>query len=149
MSAVDMTVAAEGAAAQTQRAASNNWVRLARPALELVLPVTLGVVWEFVVRVGWASGRLAPPPSVIFTEFVDLARSGDEVIDLPKFCIFHGGHDALGIAHGGPEISCIDEKRLPGRRHHEHSIAAFNVHNVDVQILRGLSHGRPGNDCKQ
>ena len=26
---------------------------------------------------GWASGRLAPPPSVIFAEFVDLARTGD------------------------------------------------------------------------
>ena len=41
MSAVGMTVAAEGAAAQTQRAASNDWARLARPALGLVLPVTL------------------------------------------------------------------------------------------------------------
>jgi sulfonate transport system permease protein len=77
MSAVGMTVAAEGAAAQTQRAASNNWARLARPALGLVLPVTLGLAWEFIVRMGWASGRLAPPPSVIFAEFVDLARSGD------------------------------------------------------------------------
>jgi sulfonate transport system permease protein len=77
MSAVGMTVAAEGAAGQTQRAASNNWTRLTRPVLGLVLPVTLGVVWEFVVRMGWASGRLAPPPSVIFAEFVDLARSGD------------------------------------------------------------------------
>ena len=42
-----------------------------------MLPVTLAVAWEFVVRMGWASGRLAPPPSVIFTEFVDLARTGD------------------------------------------------------------------------
>jgi sulfonate transport system permease protein len=29
------------------------------------------------VRMGWASGRLAPPPSVIFATFVDLARSGE------------------------------------------------------------------------
>jgi sulfonate transport system permease protein len=77
MSALGMTVAAEGTATQTRRAASNGWARLARPALGFVLPVTLGVVWEFVVRMGWASGRLAPPPSVIFAEFVDLARSGD------------------------------------------------------------------------
>ena len=35
------------------------------------------VVWEFVVRMGWASGRLAPPPSVIFATFVDLARTGE------------------------------------------------------------------------
>jgi sulfonate transport system permease protein len=26
---------------------------------------------------GWASGRLAPPPSVVFATFVDLARTGD------------------------------------------------------------------------
>jgi len=77
MSLVSMTVAAEGAAPQTARAGSNGWARLARPALGLVLPVTLAVVWEFVVRVGWASGRLAPPPSAIFAEFVDLARTGD------------------------------------------------------------------------
>jgi sulfonate transport system permease protein len=77
MSLVSMTVAAEGAPAQTARAASNGWARLACPALGLVLPVALAVVWEFVVRVGWASGRLAPPPSAIFAEFVDLARTGD------------------------------------------------------------------------
>jgi sulfonate transport system permease protein len=77
MSAVGMSVAAEGAPARSQRAVSNNWVRLTRPALGLVLPVTLGVVWEFVVRMGWSSGRLAPPPSAVFAEFVDLARSGD------------------------------------------------------------------------
>ena len=77
MSLVSMTVAAEGAAAQTQRAASSGWARLRRPALGLVLPITLAVVWEYVVRMGWASGRLAPPPSAIFAEFVDLARIGD------------------------------------------------------------------------
>jgi sulfonate transport system permease protein len=39
--------------------------------------LTLAAVWEFVVRMGWSSGRLAPPPSVIFATFADLARSGD------------------------------------------------------------------------
>ncbi|MGD0333705.1 MAG: ABC transporter permease [Xanthobacteraceae bacterium] len=61
----------------TQRAASNRWMRLARPALGLVLPVGLAVAWEIIVRMGFASGRLAPPPSVIFATFVDLARTGD------------------------------------------------------------------------
>ena len=42
-----------------------------------MLPVALAVVWEFVVRMGWASGRLAPPPSVIFATFADLARTGE------------------------------------------------------------------------
>ena len=75
-----MTVAAEGpsnAAAPAQPAASHRWSRWVRPALGLVLPVTLAVLWEFVVRMGWATGRLAPPPSVIFGTFVDLARTGE------------------------------------------------------------------------
>ncbi len=76
MSVVGMTVAAESAAA-TARAPSRKWVRLTRPALGLVLPVAIAAAWEVVVRMGWASGRLAPPPSVIFAEFVDLARTGD------------------------------------------------------------------------
>ncbi len=80
MSVVAMTVAVEGtsnAAAPAEPAASHRWSRWARPALGLVLPVTLAVVWEFIVRMGWASGRLAPPPSVIFSTFVDLARTGE------------------------------------------------------------------------
>ena len=76
MSLMSMTIVAAGSPAQQQRA-SNRWARLSRPALGLVLPVVLGVAWEFIVRVGWASGRLAPPPSVIFATFVDLARSGE------------------------------------------------------------------------
>ena len=76
MSLVGMTVVVEGSPAR-QRAARNRWGRFTRPALGLVLPVTLAVAWEFIVRMGWASGRLAPPPSVILATFVDLARTGD------------------------------------------------------------------------
>jgi sulfonate transport system permease protein len=78
MSLVGMTVAAQGTdTAPARPAPGRYWSRLARPALGLVLPVALAVVWEFVVRMGWASGRLAPPPSVIFATFVDLARTGE------------------------------------------------------------------------
>jgi sulfonate transport system permease protein len=76
MSLVGMTIAVEGRVPR-ERAAKNHWARRTRPVLGLLLPVTLGVAWELVVREGLASGRLAPPPSVIFTTFVDLARSGD------------------------------------------------------------------------
>jgi sulfonate transport system permease protein len=73
-----MTVAAQGTeTASAQPAPGRHWSRLARPALGLVLPVVLAVVWEIVVRMGWASGRLAPPPSVIFATFADLARTGE------------------------------------------------------------------------
>jgi sulfonate transport system permease protein len=74
---MSMTIAAEGAPARAEQAASNRWARLARPTLGLVLPVTLALIWETIVRMGWASGRLAPPPSVVFATFVDLARTGD------------------------------------------------------------------------
>jgi sulfonate transport system permease protein len=85
MSLVTMTVAAQSSgdkgsaneAAPAQQVVAKRWTRLARPALGLVLPVTLAVLWEFIVRMGWASGRLAPPPSVIFATFVDLARTGE------------------------------------------------------------------------
>jgi sulfonate transport system permease protein len=76
MSLVGMTAVVEGNPAQ-ERPAGYRWTRLTRPALGLILPVALAVLWEFVVRMGWASGRLAPPPSVIFATFVDLAKSGD------------------------------------------------------------------------
>jgi sulfonate transport system permease protein len=97
MSLVTMTIAAEQrGAVPTERTASKKWVRLARPALGLVLPVTLAAVWEFVVRMGWASGRLAPPPSVIFQEFVDLARSGD----LQRNTLVTLGRVAAGFGSG-------------------------------------------------
>jgi len=81
MSVIGMSIVAESAPAQGERPAAKKWARLTRLvrpfALGLILPVAVGAGWEFVVRMGWSSGRLAPPPSVIFAEFVDLARSGD------------------------------------------------------------------------
>ncbi len=76
MSFVGMTAVVEGTPPR-ERVAVNRWARLTRPALGLVLPLLLAAVWEITVRMGWASGRLAPPPSVIFATFVDLWRSGD------------------------------------------------------------------------
>ena len=76
MSAVGMTIAAEGNPAG-ERAVANRWARLTRPALGLLLPIAAALAWEAIVRMGWASGRLAPPPSVIFATFVDLVRSGE------------------------------------------------------------------------
>src|SRR5262249_40380505 len=76
MSLVGMTIVAEGAPAQ-ERSIVSRRSRLLRPALGFVLPVTLALAWEIVVRLGWSTGRLAPPPSVIFWTFVDLARTGE------------------------------------------------------------------------
>jgi sulfonate transport system permease protein len=76
MSLVSMTIAAAGSPAQ-ERSAVSRRARFLRPALGLLVPVILALVWEIVVRLGWSSGRLAPPPSVIFQTFVDLARTGE------------------------------------------------------------------------
>ena len=91
-----MTIAAEGGSVPAERAAPRKWGRFVRPALGLVLPVTLAVLWEFVVRMGWASGRLAPPPSVIFATFVDLAESGD----LQRHTLVTLGRVAAGFGIG-------------------------------------------------
>ena len=81
MSLVSMTASVEPAevapapsSASVARAGSG---RLLRPALGLLLPVAVAVSWELAVRHGFASGRLVPPPSVIFQTFADLARTGE------------------------------------------------------------------------
>src|ERR1700726_4163804 len=51
--------------------------RWARPALGLLLPVGLALVWELVVWLGLSNGRLVPAPSKIFATIVELARSGE------------------------------------------------------------------------
>jgi sulfonate transport system permease protein len=81
MSLVSMTASVEPAevapapsSASVARAGSG---RLLRPALGLLLPVAVAVSWELAVRQGLASGRLVPPPSIIFQTFADLARTGE------------------------------------------------------------------------
>jgi sulfonate transport system permease protein len=96
MSLVSMTLAAEGTPAQDRSAASRRTRRWVRPVLGLVVPVTLAVVWEIVVRLGWSSGRLAPPPSVVFQTFVDLARTGE----LQRDTLVTLGRVAAGFALG-------------------------------------------------
>jgi sulfonate transport system permease protein len=43
----------------------------------LILPVAAAAGWEFIVRMGWSSGRLMPPPSVIYATFAELAATGE------------------------------------------------------------------------
>ena len=42
-----------------------------------VVPVLLACVWEWAIRSGLVSGRLMPPPSVIFKTLHELAKSGE------------------------------------------------------------------------
>ena len=56
---------------------SNGLARFARPLLGLLIPVVLAVGWELAVRAGLSDGRLVPPPSRIYAQFDELARSGE------------------------------------------------------------------------
>jgi len=89
-----MTIAAAGA--PRERAAARSWSRLARPGLGLVLPLILALAWEFIVRMGWSSGRLVPPPSLIIATFADLARTGE----LQRDTLVTLGRVAAGFALG-------------------------------------------------
>src|SRR5215472_5905291 len=51
--------------------------RFARPLLGVLVPVVLAIGWELVVRMGWSTGRLVPPPSRVYAEFAELARTGE------------------------------------------------------------------------
>ncbi len=118
-----MTIAAEGAPAQ--RVAPKTWARLARPALGLLLPVTLAAAWEIIVRMGWSTGRLAPPPSVIFATFVDLARTGelqrDTLVTLARMAAGFGigvvAATVIGAAAGySPLVRRLIDPSLQGLR---------------------------------
>lgn len=76
MSLVRMSIATPTAEI-AERNPRRGWPRWTRPVLGLLLPVGLALAWEFAVRAGFSSGRLVPPPSVIFSTFAELARSGE------------------------------------------------------------------------
>jgi sulfonate transport system permease protein len=62
----------------TPRAApAGRWRRWVRPALGLLLPVGVALIWEAVVGAGLSNGRLVPPPSKVFATILELARSGE------------------------------------------------------------------------
>ncbi len=72
-----MTVAAGQVTPEQRKATRDRVARWSRPALGLLLPVGLAVVWEIIVRLGFSDGRLVPPPSRIYQEFAELAQSGE------------------------------------------------------------------------
>jgi sulfonate transport system permease protein len=68
---------APGASETIADAAPVRWRRWLRPALGVVLPLTLALGWELMVWLGWSNGRLVPPPSKVFATIAELARSGE------------------------------------------------------------------------
>jgi sulfonate transport system permease protein len=47
------------------------------PLIGLILPLILAIGWEAAVRLGYAQGRLMPPPSRILETFWALAKTGE------------------------------------------------------------------------
>src|SRR4029079_4853614 len=95
MSLLSMSLAS-GQARPEQTAGRDRLPRWWRPALGLALPVALAGVWHLILRAGWASGRLVPPPSVIFDTFVELWRAGE----LQRHILVTTGRVAAGFGIG-------------------------------------------------
>jgi sulfonate transport system permease protein len=72
-----MTIAAGRFTPRERKAGLAGLGRYWKPALGLVLPVLAAALWELAVRMGLSSGRLVPPPSVIFATFWELAQTGE------------------------------------------------------------------------
>jgi sulfonate transport system permease protein len=71
--------ALEPADTMASPAPSGGMPRWARPALGLILPLSLALAWEMIVWLGLSNGRLVPPPTRVFSTIMELARSGELV----------------------------------------------------------------------
>jgi sulfonate transport system permease protein len=101
MSLVQMSVAAQPVEAGGQQKQKLSGLRrFGWPVLGLVVPVVLAAGWEIAVRAGFSSGRLVPPPSVIFATFAELAKTGElqrhALATLARVAVGFG----LGVAGG-------------------------------------------------
>jgi len=90
-----MTATAAPATAE-QKQRKSNLGRFTRLGLGLLVPLIVAAAWEAVVYFHLASGRLVPPPSVIFATFVDLAKTGE----LQRHVLVTTGRVAAGFAIG-------------------------------------------------
>jgi sulfonate transport system permease protein len=77
MSLFRMTITAERVSFLRGKVVGARSSRFMRPALGLLLPVGLALLWEIAVRLGVSDGRLVPPPSTIYETLADLARTGE------------------------------------------------------------------------
>src|SRR5262245_1277647 len=80
--------------------------RWARPALGLLLPVSLALGWELYVGLGYSNGRLVPPPTKVFSTIMELARSGELTTHVKATLTRVGAGFAFGVA-AGPLLRAI------------------------------------------
>jgi sulfonate transport system permease protein len=82
------------------RTPDRRWRRFARPALGVVLPLTLALIWEALVWSGWSNGRLVPPPSRIIATIAELAGSGELLRHITSTLSRVGAGFGLGVIAG-------------------------------------------------
>src|SRR3954462_4441770 len=80
-------------------APAGRW-RFARPALGILLPLSVALAWEAVVWSGWSNGRLVPPPSRIFVTINELAASGELTRHITATLSRVGAGFGLGVVAG-------------------------------------------------
>jgi sulfonate transport system permease protein len=100
MSFVPITITAGKFTARKHTAARSWTKRAARPLLGLALPIVAALLWEFAVWAGLASGRLVPPPSVIFATFSELAGAGELQRHTLATCSRVAAGFAIGVIAG-------------------------------------------------
>jgi sulfonate transport system permease protein len=100
MSFVPMTLAGGQLTSERRSAGRERLARWWRPLLGLILPVAAALAWEIVVRAGWASGRLVPPPSVIFGTFEELAKTGELQRHALATCLRVAAGFGIGVVAG-------------------------------------------------
>ena len=75
-------------------------------------------------------------------EMVTVEVRNEQIVQLADTRVAGGSHDAIRIAVGKPGVAGVDEHRLPGRRHDQRRLAAFDVDEVDVERSRRLRRRR-------
>jgi len=75
-------------------------LRVLRPLLGLMLPLSLAMAWELVVWRGWSNGRLVPPPTRVVATIAELARSGELTRHITATLIRVGAGFGLGVIAG-------------------------------------------------
>jgi sulfonate transport system permease protein len=95
MSLVQMTAVAEPTTAEEQDK-KHRLGRFTRLGLGLLLPLILAAGWEAAVYFKLSSGRLVPPPSVIYRTFVELAAAGE----LQRHVLVTSQRVIIGFAFG-------------------------------------------------
>lgn len=94
------TPALDATETRAKSATDRRWQRYVRPALGVLLPLTLALVWEAAVWSGWSNGRLVPPPSRVFATIMELARTGELTRHITATLTRVGAGFGLGVVAG-------------------------------------------------